>query len=104
MLKGIEEIAKETIQIIKDIETLMDKTKNTIQESKPKIYSKDLLEALFYHPYTKRAFIEEHLNISRPTATSYLKELEKIGVLTAEKKGRDIYYVHNELFDLFRDM
>jgi len=97
-------LAKETIQIIKDIETLMDKTKNIIQENKPKIYSKDLLEALFYHPYTKRAFIEEHLNVSRPTATSYLKELEKIGILTAQKKGRDIYYVHNKLFDLFRDM
>jgi Fic family protein len=104
MLKGIESIAKETIQIIKDIETLMQKTKKIIQENKPKIYSKDLLEALFYHPYTKRAFIEEHLNVSRPTATSYLKELEKMGILTAKKKGRDIYYIHNELFDLFRDM
>ena len=104
MLKGVEEIGKETIKIIKDIEILMEKTKNSIQENKPKIYSKDLLEALFYHPYTKRAFIEEYLNVSRPTATSYLKELEKMGILTAQKKGRDIYYVHNELFDLFRDM
>ncbi len=104
MLKGIEEIAKETIQIIKDVEILMEKTKNTIQENKPKIYSKDLLEALFYHPYTKRAFIEEHLNVSRPTATSYLKELEKMGILTAQKKGRDIYYIHNDLFELFRNM
>ena len=104
MLKGVEEIAKETIQIIKDIETLMNKTKNIIQENKPKIYTKDLLEALFYHPYTKRIFIEKHLNISRPTATSYLNELEKMGILTSHKKGREVYYVHNELFNLFRDM
>ncbi|OHE12123.1 MAG: addiction module protein, partial [Sulfurimonas sp. RIFOXYB2_FULL_37_5] len=104
MLKGIEEISKETIQTIKNIEALMEKTKNTILENKPKIYSKDLLEALFYHPYTKRAFIEEQLNVSRPTATNYLKELENIGILSGQKIGKDIFYVHTELFDLFKDM
>lgn len=56
ILKGIEEISKETIQTIKNIENLMDETKNIILEQKPKIYSKDLPEALFYHPYTKRVF------------------------------------------------
>ncbi|MBU3013690.1 hypothetical protein KO488_02895 [Poseidonibacter lekithochrous] len=76
MLKGIEEIAKETIQIIKDIEILMKKTKNKIQENKPKIYSKDLLESLFYHPYTKISFIEGILSVTRKTASSYLTYLE----------------------------
>lgn len=104
MLKGVEEIARETIQIIKNIETLMNETKNIIVEQKPKIYSKDLLEALFYHPYTKRAFIEEQLNISRPTATSYLNELESLGILTSQKIGKEIFYVHTKLFDLFKDM
>lgn len=104
MLKGIEEISKETIQTIKNIENLMNKTKNIILENKPKIYSKDLLETLFYHPYTKRAFLEEQLGISRPTATNYLKELEKIGILESQKIGKDIFYVHIELFNLFKDM
>jgi Fic family protein len=104
MLKGVEEIAKETIQTIKNIENLMNETKETILNKKPKIYSKDLLEALFYHPYTKRAFIEEQLNISRPTATNYLNELEKLGVLSSKKIGKEIFYVHNKLFDLFKDM
>jgi len=102
MLKGIEIIAKETIQIIKEVETLMEKTKRTIKEKKPKIYSKDLVEALFYHPYTKRTFIEEYLGITRPTAISYLKELESMGIITAHKKGREVFYVHNELFRLFQ--
>lgn len=104
MIKGVEEIAKENIQIIENIENLMNETKNIIIEQKPKIYSKDLLEALFYHPYTKRAFIEEHLNISRPTATSYLSELEKLGILSSKKIGKEIFYIHNKLFDLFKDM
>lgn len=104
MLKGVEEISKETIQIIKDIENMMKNTKNIILEKKPKIYSKDLLEALFYHPYTKRIFIEEQLNVSRPTATSYLKELENMGILNSKKIGKDIFYVHTELFNLFKNM
>lgn len=104
ILKGIEEISKETIKTIKNIENLMHETKNIIIEQKPKIYSKDLLEALFYHPYTKRAFIEEQLNVSRPTATNYLNELEKLGILSSKKIGKEVFYVHNKLFELFKDM
>ena len=104
MLKGVEEIAKETIQVIKTIENLMRETKIIIRENKPKMYSKDLLESLFYHPYTKRAFIEEHLNVSRPTATNYLKELENMGVLNSQKIGKEVFYIHNKLFNLFKDM
>ena len=104
MLKGIEGISRETIQTIKNIEALMEKTKNIILDNKPKIFSKDLLEALFYHPYTKRAFIEEQLNISRPTATNYLKELENMGILSSQKIGKEIFYIHTELFHLFKDM
>jgi len=104
MLKGVEEIAKETIQVIKTIENLMRETKIIIRENRPKMYSKDLLESLFYHPYTKRAFIEEHLNVSRPTATNYLKELENMGVLNSQKIGKEVFYIHNKLFNLFKDM
>jgi Fic family protein len=104
ILKGIEEISKETIKTIKNIENLMNETKNIIVEQKPKIYSKDLLEALFYHPYTKGVFIEEQLNISRPTATNYLNELEKLGILSSKKIGKEVFYVHNKLFELFKDM
>ena len=104
ILKGIDEISKETIKTIKNIENLMNETKNIIIEQKPKIYSKDLLEALFYHPYTKRAFIEEQLNVSRPTATNYLNDLEKLGILSSKKIGKEVFYVHNKLFELFKDM
>ena len=104
MLKGVEEISKETIVTIKNVERLMEKTKEMMLEKAPKIYSKDLLEALFYHPYTKRVFIEEQLNVSRPTATNYLKELEAMGVLSSQKIGKEVFYVHNELFNLFKNV
>lgn len=104
ILKGIEEISIETIQVINDIERLMLETKEIIINKHPKMYSKDLLESLFYHPYTKRAFIEEHLSVSRPTATNYLKELEDMGILSSKKIGKEIFYVHNRLYKLFENM
>lgn len=104
MLKGVEEISKETVYMIKSIENLMEETKSIMIKKKEKIYSKDLLEALFYHPYTKRAFIEEQLNVSRPTATNYLKELKNMGILSSKKIGKEIFYIHDKLFDLFKDM
>jgi len=104
MLKGVEEISRETIEVIRTIETLMDETKELMIHNNPKTYSKDLLEALFYHPYTKRAFIEEHLNVSRPTATNYLKELENMGVLRSEKIGKEVFYIHTKLFELFKNV
>jgi len=104
MLKGVEEISKETIVTIKNVESLMEKTKEIMLEKAPKLYSKDLLEALFYHPYTKRAFIEEQLSVSRPTATHYLKTLENMGVLSSKRIGKEIFYVHNELFTLFKNV
>ena len=104
MLKGVEEIAKETIKVIKTIESLMKETKEIIIKKKPKMYSKDLLESLFYHPYTKRVFIEEQLKVSRPTATNYLKELEKMEILSSKKIGKEVFYVHTKLFHLFNNM
>ncbi|MDQ7046090.1 MAG: Fic family protein [Sulfurovum sp.] len=104
MLKGIEVISKETIAVIRTIEVLMQETKAIILEKKPKIYSKDLLEALFYHPYTKRVFIEEQLNVSRPTATHYLKELASMEILRSQKIGKEVFYIHDKLFNLFKHM
>ena len=51
----------------------MIKTKKQIKEELPKIYTKDLIEILFSHAYTKIEFLVEGLGISRQTASKYLK-------------------------------
>jgi len=57
MLDGVEQTSYETIELINQIKMLMDNTKLTIKEKLPKLYSKDLLEILFMHPYTKIEFL-----------------------------------------------
>jgi Fic family protein len=80
----------------------MQKAKIEIKEKLPKIYSKDLVEILFSHPYTKIDFLVKDLNITRKTASKYLKELEDINFLKVNLKGKTKFYVNVELFELLK--
>ena len=100
LLKGIEETANETIRLVLDIKDLMMEYKHLIRENLPKVYSQDLLNNLFKHPYTKIEFVSEELQVSRPTATSYLNQLTSLGVIEKVKMGRDNIYINTRLFNL----
>lgn len=100
MLDGVEQTSLETIELINNIKNLMDKNKNEIRKKLPRIYSKDLLEVIFMHPYTKIEFLVEELRFHRETASKHLKSLEKIGIFESIKVGRSKYFVHKELYAL----
>ncbi len=102
MLDGVEQISYETIHLIQEIEKLMKKQKELIRTQLPKIYSKDLLETLFLHPYTKIEFLVNRLDITRKTASKYLQQLEDIKIFEIIKIGRNKYYVNKELFELLK--
>ena len=67
MLVGIEEMADETIGIINSIRTEIVNMKHELRD-KTKIYSKELLEALFVEFYTKIPYIQKQLGVSDKTA------------------------------------
>jgi len=102
ILHGVEQTSNDTINLINDIKILMDNTKFKIREELPKIYSKDLLEILFMHPYTKIEFLVDGLGIHRDTASRYLKKLEKVGVLSLIKIKNSKYFINIELFELLK--
>ena len=58
------------------------------------MYSHDLLNCLFYSPYTKIEHLESHLGISRPTAAKYLDEMVRLELLKKEKIWRRNYYIN----------
>jgi len=78
----------------------MKEHKRKIRSELPKLYSQDLLNNLFKHPYTKIDFLSKDLQIHRNTAAKYLDELTKIKILRKEKIGRSAYYVNISLLDL----
>jgi Fic family protein len=100
ILEGVEQTSRETIESIEAIKGLMQSQKQSIRTDLPKIYSQDLLNNLFRHPYTKIEFVMNELGVSRLTATRYLDELVRIGLLDKQKMGRDNYYINVALYDL----
>ena len=74
--------------------------KEEFRNQLPKIYSKELLENLFYEVYTKISYVEKTCSVTRLTATSYLNQLENVGLLEAEKIGREKIYKNTRLIKL----
>jgi len=101
MLDAVEETATFTRKRILDIRDLMTETMEVAKETLPgRVYSKELIELLFCQPYTKGQFLVDAGIAKRQTAAEYLKELEKIGVLKAQKIGRETLYLNGKLYDL----
>jgi Fic family protein len=104
ILEGIEATSLQTIRIIQGIKELMLQHKRKIRTELPKIYSQDLLNNIFRHPYTKIDFVMYDLEVSRITATRYLDELSKLGILQKEKIQKENYYINNDLFRLLSNV
>ena len=102
MLEGIEQTATKQVQLINDIKELMDNTKQKLKAELPKIYSKDLLEVLFIHPYTKIDMLVDNLELHRDTASKHLKAMEKIGILNSVQIKNTRFYVNVKLFELLQ--
>jgi Fic family protein len=100
MLHAVEQTSRETLTKVRGIRDLMQQTKQRLRGDLPKLYSQDLLNNLFRHPYTKIEFIERDLGVSRPTATKYLGALEKSGLVRKTRPGRTNFYVNEPLFRL----
>jgi Fic family protein len=104
MLDAIEKTSYQTIKLVRCIRDLMHSHKKLIREKLPKIYSQDLLNNLFRHPYTKVEFLVEELQVSRVTASKYLNELVRIGILSKHKKWKENYYLNESLFELLSNV
>ncbi len=102
ILKGIEQTALSTIQQINKINLLFTETQKVVQEKLPRIYSKDLVEQLFIHPYCKIEFLVTNLGIERKAASRYLNNLVEINILKFQQKGKEGIYINTKLYDLLK--
>lgn len=100
-LIGVEITAQNTITLIKGINELMMEYKNVLRPLFGKLYKHELLNNLFFHPYTKIEFIERDMQVGRQSATKYLNMIVETGLIKKEKIGRTNYYVNEKLTNLF---
>lgn len=102
MLTAVEVTAKETNQTIDEILAQMTAT-YVYAKKKLKWYSLELNQLLFSQPYIKPKIIGELLSIkSRTTLTKYMQQLTKIGVLSAQQDGKEVFYLNNDLIRILK--
>lgn len=101
MLKGVEITAEDTISLVKNIGDLMAEYKRIIRPAFGGKYNHELLNGLFYHPYTKIGHVESNMQVSRQTASKYLDKIVGLGLLKKEKLGKENYYINTRLRNMF---
>lgn len=101
ILKGVEETAAETIILVKGISDLMNRYKSILRPIFEKTYRHELLNNLFFHPYTKIEYIQRDMLVERKTASKYLNKIVEVGLLQKERIGKVNYYINVGLMDLF---
>lgn len=101
ILKGIEETSLNTIEMIKQIDRMMREFKNVLRPLFGKQYKHELLNNLFFHPYTKIEFIQRDMQVARNTASKYLDLIVEAGLVEKVKVGKSNYYFNTGLIELF---
>lgn len=101
MLQGVYETSRYTISMVLRINELINLTKEAMKLRLKEIYSDEIVLHMFSFLYTKNEFFREQLNISRPTATKYLKALEEEGFLVSERVGKEVVYKNIQLLNIF---
>lgn len=97
MLRAVESTSQQTFDQVKRILALMESVREKVQLGAPGIYSKDLIETVFRHPYTKIQFLVDAHIAKRQTASSYLQTLAAMGLLREKQIGREKYFINEAL-------
>lgn len=100
MLRAVAETAETTLHLVEGIRGQMAAVKHRMRKELPRLYSQDLLNNLFRHPYTRIEFVQKDLGVVRQTAAKYLDQLAEHGFVEKHVAGRSNYFVNLQLVDL----
>ena len=103
MLTAFSIQALKTRIIIKNIHMLKMRMKRSIREKLPKIYSSELINALFTNPITFSGVLGDEVGVTRKTSSKYLKSLEEEGFLISKKSGKYLLYMNHELIKILHE-
>jgi len=100
MLDVVEDTAQHGTRLVHAIREQMQQTKQHLRTQHPHMYSQELLNHLFRHPYTKIDYLAQELNVSRQTVSKYLNALLDSNILGHYKAGRISYFINLGLYKL----
>lgn len=97
MLEAVESTSRWTTDKISIVRALLAETTEYVREKLPKIYTHELVQALFAQPYCRIDNLVKRGVAKRQTASTYLKQLVEIGVLEEMSVGREKLYINTRL-------
>lgn len=100
MLHAVADTAQRAVQLVSGMRELMAETKRRLRADLPRLYSQDLLNNLFRHPYTRIEFVQRDLNVTRQTAARYLRQLARAGLVQEHSQGKHLYFINAPLVQL----
>ena len=100
MLRGFYNQAKETKRVLFTLAEMLEKTKEHVRAKHKKIYSADLVEALFASPIISPVSLGRRIDVNYRTASRYLAELTKGKLLEESFVGKYHLYMNKPLLEL----
>jgi Fic family protein len=100
MIEAVRETAIWTTAKIGAIRALLDGTAEQMKRNLPKIYSRELAETIFVHPYCRISDLVDAGIAKRQSASVYLKALRDRGILREVEAGREKLYTNPAFLNL----
>jgi len=100
MVRGVTQVARWTSAKVREIHELTDSTQKLIAKKCPDLPLDDLIRAIFQQPCCRIQHLMHAGIAKRETASIYLSQLTKAGVLTEIKQGRDKLFLNHRLVAL----
>jgi Fic family protein len=104
MLDGVADTAVTTLQLVQGIGEQMRAAKHRMRKELPKLYSQELLNNLFRHPYTRIEYVQNELGVTRQTAARYLDILDENGFVDKHRAGKHNYFINTPLVRLLMNV
>jgi Fic family protein len=104
MLDAVEVTAQNTIARINDILSAMEFFAETMKSQSEKIYSTDLLYALFENPFIQISDIQKRMPgmKSRQSIAKRLEALENIGLITSFRDGKNKIFLNTPFYQALK--
>lgn len=103
MLEAFKQQAAKSTDLLLKIKSLHETTRRNIRSQLPKIYSRDLVDAIFSQPFITPTRYGERLGLTYQTGSSHLKSLEAKGFMTSFKYGKYLLFANTPLLALLHD-
>jgi Fic family protein len=100
MLRAVENTAEWTLAKIEAVRRLVEHTAEFARKAMPKQYSRELIDLIFVQPYCRIENVVDAQIAKRQTASTYLHQLTKVGVLQEKQVGTHKLFLNSRFLKL----